>query len=194
MIALPARGRGGRLRTGTVWLTFLLLAAALLRAALLPLGDGLSTLVFGGCLLGVALIEPGARPAEARWGRWASVAAGVALGLLLVAPLVGGFSTARPLSGFLQWGAIAALIATLEEVAIRGRLQQRWTEDAGPLNAILAGAVVFALIHLPRYGLSAMPLDFSVGLALGGLRALTGRVMPGAIAHVMADWGAWFVA
>ena len=57
---------------------------------------------------------------------------------------------------------------------------------------VVAGAAVFALIHLPRYGVTAMPLDFSVGLALGGLRALTGRVMPGAIAHVMADWGAWF--
>jgi len=60
--------------------------------------------------------------------------------------------------------------------------------------AIIIGAVVFAAIHLPRYGISAMPLDFSVGLALGGLRALTGRVMPSAIAHVMADWGAWFWA
>jgi membrane protease YdiL (CAAX protease family) len=192
VIALPARLRGGRLRARTAWLTFLLLAAALLRAALLPLGDGLSTLVFACCLLGLILLKPVAPPAEPRWGRWGSMAAGLGLGLLLLAPLLGGFSGRRPVSGFLQWGAIAALIATLEEVAIRGRLQQQWTEDAGPLNAILAGAAVFALIHLPRYGLSAMPLDFSVGLALGGLRALTGRVMPGAIAHVMADWGAWF--
>ena len=192
MIALRARQAGGRLRPRTVRLTVLLLAAALLRAALLPLGDGFSTLVFGACLLGFSLMEPGAPTAEARWGRCWSVVAGVTLGLLLVAPLLAGFSSARPLSGFLEWGAIAALIATLEEVAIRGRLQQRWTEDAGPLYAILAGAAVFALIHLPRYGVSAMPLDFSVGVALGGLRALTGRVMPGAIAHVMADWGAWF--
>lgn len=194
MIALPLRRPGGRLgaRAGTVRATCLVLAAALLRAALLPLGDGLSTIAFGACLLGFILLEPGARPAEARWGRGWSVAAGAALGLLLVAPLLGQLSSVRPLSGFIQWGAIAALVATLEELAIRGRLQQRWTEDAGPTAAIIAGAAVFALIHLPRYGPGAMPLDFSVGLALGGLRALTGRVMPGAIAHVMADWGAWF--
>jgi hypothetical protein len=37
-----------------------------------------------------------------------------------------------------------------------------------------------------------MPLDFAVGLALGGLRAVTGRVAPCIIAHVIADWGAWF--
>jgi membrane protease YdiL (CAAX protease family) len=116
------------------------------------------------------------------------------LGLLLLAPLAGSAPGGRPLGAFWQWGAIAALVATLEEVAIRGRLQRRWTQDFGPPVAILAGAAVFALIHLPRYGASAMPLDFSVGLALGGLRALSGRVMPGAIAHVIADWGAWFIA
>jgi hypothetical protein len=58
--------------------------------------------------------------------------------------------------------------------------------------AIAVGAAVFALIHLPRYGLAAMPLDAAVGLALGGLRALTGRVLPCAVAHTIADWGAWF--
>jgi hypothetical protein len=57
---------------------------------------------------------------------------------------------------------------------------------------MLASAAVFGLIHLPRYGLAALPLDFAVGLALAGLRAVTGRVAPCAIAHVIADWGAWF--
>lgn len=192
MIALPLRQPGRRLGARTAWVTALVLAAALLRAAFLPLGDALSTLVFGCCLLAVTLLERQTGLAQGRWGNWASIGAGFSVGLLLVTPLLGGLSTARSLSGFLQWGAIAAVIATLEEVVIRGRLQRLWTQDAGPLAAILAGAAVFALIHLPRYGVTAMPLDFSVGLALGGLRALTGRVMPGAIAHVMADWGAWF--
>src|ERR1700682_5881485 len=40
-----------------VGLTGLVLGAALLRALLLPLGDLLSTLVFGACLLGVAWVE-----------------------------------------------------------------------------------------------------------------------------------------
>ena len=190
MIALPVRLAGGR----TIVITTLVLGAALLRAVLQPLGDGLSTLVFGGCLLAIAGIGSQGRPAEGRWGSWASAGAGVALGLLLVAPLLGHLSNSRPLAGFPLWAAIAALIAGLEELVIRGRLQQSFTDEAGPLAAIVAGAAVFALIHLPRYGVSALPLDFSVGLALGGLRALTGRVMPGAVAHVIADWGAWFSA
>ena len=89
---------------------------------------------------------------------------------------------------------MAAVIATLEETAIRGALYRRWSEEAGPAAAVIAGAVVFALIHLPRYGLGAMPLDAAVGLSLGGLRAVTGRVLPCAIAHTIADWGAWFWA
>jgi membrane protease YdiL (CAAX protease family) len=111
-----------------------------------------------------------------------------------VAPLTFGSLSARGLDGFWAWAALAATIATLEEIAIRGALYRRWAEEAGPVAAIVAGAIVFALIHLPRYGWSAIPLDAAVGLALGGLRALTGRVLPAAVAHTIADWGAWFWA
>jgi membrane protease YdiL (CAAX protease family) len=111
---------------------------------------------------------------------------------VLLAPLATGSLSTRGLDGFWTWAALAAVIATLEEIAIRGALYRRWSEEAGPVAAIVAGAVVFALIHLPRYGVGAMPLDVAVGLALGGLRALTGRVAPCAVAHVIADWGAWF--
>ena len=73
-------------------------------------------------------------------------------------------------------------------------LYQRWAGEIGTVAAVVVGAAVFALIHLPRYGLAAMPLDAAVGLALGGLRVLTGRVLPCAVAHTVADWGAWFWA
>jgi membrane protease YdiL (CAAX protease family) len=187
MIALPLSGRAARV-------TALVLMAALARAALWPLGDGLSTAVFGLGLLGIAWSERDRLVVPGRWGSVASAAAGLALGAVLLAPVLGGPTSARPLTTFWAWAAIAAVIATLEEVAIRGALHQRWTEEAGPALAILVGAAVFAAIHLPRYGVAAMPLDFAVGLALGGLRAITGRVMPGAIAHTMADWGAWLWA
>jgi membrane protease YdiL (CAAX protease family) len=116
------------------------------------------------------------------------------VGAVLLAPLTAGSLSARGLDRFWTWAALAALIATLEEIAIRGALYRRWSDEAGPVAAVVAGAVVFALIHLPRYGLGAMPLDAAVGLALGGLRALTGRVAPCAVAHTIADWGAWFWA
>jgi membrane protease YdiL (CAAX protease family) len=173
--------------------TALVLGAALLRALLLPAGDLLSTGVFGACLLAISWAERG--PAtQPRWGRGRAVVAGLMVGAVLLAPVVTGRLSGRPLPDFWTWAAIAAVIATLEETAIRGAMYQRWSEEAGPLAAIVAGAVVFALIHLPRYGLAAVPLDAAVGLALGGLRALTGRVLPCAIAHTITDWGAWFWA
>ena len=185
-LAAPRRAMG---------LTGLILGAALLRALLMPLGDLLSTLVFGGCLLAVVWVERTAPtlPSPA-WGRARSLVAGVLVGAVLIAPLAAGSISGRGLDGFWTWAALAALIATLEEIAIRGVLFKRWSEEAGPVAAIVIGAVVFALIHLPRYGLGAMPLDAAVGLALGGLRALTGRVLPCAVAHTVADWGAWFWA
>ena len=188
MIALPVQ-----LRAPAVRVSALVLGAALLRAALQPFGDGLSTAVFALCLVGIAWNWQQVKAFD-RWGIGSSLIAGLCLGAVLTAPLVGGALSGRPLQDFWQWGAIAALIASLEEIAIRGRLQQEWTQAGGPLAGIVLGAVVFALIHLPHYGAGAMPLDFAVGVALGGLRVLTGRVMPGAVAHVIADWGAWFWA
>ena len=177
-----------------VRVTGLILAAALLRALLLPLGDALSTIVFGGCLLAISWFEREPSTGEARWGRGRSLIAGWMVGAILLAPVVTGPLSARGLGAFWSWAAIAAVIASLEETSIRGVLYRRWAGEAGTVAAILAGAAVFALIHLPRYGLAALPLDAAVGLALGGLRALTGRVFPCAIAHTLADWGAWFWA
>jgi membrane protease YdiL (CAAX protease family) len=180
--------------------TGLILSAAVLRALLLPLGDLLSTVVFAGCLLAIGWVEceaPSLPSPASGGGKVPAVTgmlAGLAVGAVLLAPVVSGPLTARPVGAFWSWAAVAAIVATLEETSIRGVLYRRWASEAGTVAAIVVGAAVFALIHLPRYGLAAMPLDAAVGLALGGLRALTGRVLPCAVAHIVADWGAWFWA
>jgi membrane protease YdiL (CAAX protease family) len=180
--------------------TGLILGAALLRALLLPAGDLFSTMVFAACLLGISWFERDAptplSPASGggKVPAIKGILAGLAVGAVLLGPVVSGPLTGRSVSAFLPWAAIAALVATLEETSIRGVLYRQWAGEAGTHVAIVVGAAVFALIHLPRYGLGAMPLDAAVGLALGGLRALTGRVLPCAVAHTVADWGAWFWA
>ena len=197
-------------------LTVAILLAAIIRGALLPVGELPAALGFVIALAGLLVVERWVDSSLSRYplptlpargreirdlryplpalpaGGRESLVAGVAVGLVLLFPVMGAGASGRTLSGFWGWGAAIVVIATLEEVVIRGRLQPAWTEEAGPVMGLLASAAVFALIHLPRYGVGAMPLDFAVGLALGGLRAVTGRVMPCAIAHVIADWGAWF--
>ena len=184
-------------------LTVLVLLAAAGRAAVAPFGEPLSTAVFAACLGGILLVEARAAVGERRWPLGGSLIAGGMIGLLLVAPVVAGGTGLAPLVGsapgralgdFWVWAAVAAVIASLEEVVIRGWLQPSWTAERGPIAGLFVGAAVFAMIHLPRYGIVAMPLDFSVGLAIGGLRLLSGRVLPCAVAHVVADWGAWFFA
>jgi membrane protease YdiL (CAAX protease family) len=174
--------------------TGLILSAALLRAWLLPLGDLLSTSVFAGCLLAITWFERPMATTESRWGWGRALVSGLMVGTILLAPVVTGPLSARPVGAFLPWAVTAAAVATLEETSIRGVLYRAWEGEAGTVAAIVVGAAVFALTHLPRYGLGAMPLDAAVGLALGGLRALTGRVWPCAVAHTVADWGAWFWA
>lgn len=188
MIAAAAPRRATALAAGV-------LLAALVRGMLQPFGDLPAMLGFVVAMAGVLAVSPPSLtlpPTFAREGRVFGVAAGVATGLVLLLPVMGAGASGRALSGFWGWGAAVVLVATLEEVVIRGRLQPAWTAEGGPMLGMLASAAVFGLIHLPRYGLAALPLDFAVGLALAGLRAVTGRVAPCAIAHVIADWGAWF--
>ncbi len=181
------------IRPGAARVTALVLCSALLRALLAPAGDALSSLIFVGCLGSILAVEVRSLAAEEqRWGRAASAALGVVAGVLLVVPFISLGGPHRPLDQFWAWGGGIAIIATLEEAVTRGPLQRSWTQEAGTGTGILASALTFALIHLPAYGTSALPLDFAVGLALAGLRAITGRILPCAVAHVIADWGAWF--
>ncbi len=94
---------------------------------------------------------------------------------------------------FLPWVAVTTLVATGEELVLRGTLW-RWTAAvAGDAAALLVMSVLFALIHVPVYGPSVMPLDFGVGLLFGGLRLWFGGPAAPAAAHVLADLATWWL-
>ena len=171
-------------------------------------GEGLLVgLVFGGALLAAAIaggwhlgrthvrsgrgLRVSAAPLAARVG------AGIAVGLLLVAlaMLVGRdqLPALRPAAPFLPWIAITTLVATAEEIALRGALFGALEDTAGPAAAILVTSAVFALMHLPFYGWQALPLDLGVGLVFGGLRLASGGIAAPAVAHVIADAATWWL-
>ena len=193
-IAVPDRGRA----SGVAIATCLALGVAVavrwqvFRTAAL---DGVTEgLVFGLALIAVALLG-GVRPSIPRIG---ALAAGFAAGGVLVVvslaarwpfpPIVLGHA-----APFLPWVAVTTLVATGEELALRGALW-RWVAAAGgDATALLVTSALFALIHAPVYGWSVVPLDFGVGLLFGGLRLWFGGSAAPAAAHVLADLATWWL-
>ena len=94
--------------------------------------------------------------------------------------------------GFVVWAIVVAIVASAEEILLRGALYDALAARAGVWTAITVGALAFALLHVPLYGWGAVPLDAAVGVWLGMLRAVSGSVTAPAVAHVLADWaGFW---
>lgn len=160
-------------------------------------GDGVAQslgagLVFALCLLALA-VAAGTRVRVDR----RAILLGLA-GVVLVCLPVGleQLLTFRPLrgtEGFVTWALVVTVVATAEEVFLRGALYDAVDALAGPLAAIGTGAVCFALLHVPLYGWHVLPLDLAVGVVLGGLRQQSGTPAAPAITHVGADLVGWFV-
>ncbi len=163
------------------------------------LADGIVVgAAFGGLLvLGAALA--GWRPRILRGRR---LAADVSIGLgggtaLLVVALAGRWPGPwlpfDPAGSFVPWAAVTVVVATAEELFLRGVLFDALDDATGSTAALLATSVIFALLHVPLYGWHVVPLDLGVGLFLGGLRLLTGGTVAPAVAHVVADLATWWI-
>ena len=163
--------------------------------------------VFGIGLLGVAGAGGLRLPARVdvtmairRWAPGAAIGAGVGLALIVVAissPALGGFSSVpglgRPAAPFAPWAAVTILVATAEELLLRGVLFRSIRRSGGVAMAIALTSIAFALLHVPLYGWHVVPLDLAVGLALGGLRVATRTVAAPVAAHVIADLATWWM-
>jgi membrane protease YdiL (CAAX protease family) len=98
-----------------------------------------------------------------------------------------------PQTDFGWWALITVLVASAEELILRGVLFDALTESAGIALAVAVTSIVFALIHVPLYGWHVVPLDLGVGVFLGGLRLVSGSVAAPAIAHIGADLATWWL-
>jgi membrane protease YdiL (CAAX protease family) len=97
------------------------------------------------------------------------------------------------LTGFAAWAVVVSVVAAAEEGFLRGALYDALHAVGGTGVAVAGAAVAFALLHVPIYGWQALPLDFAVGLVLGFLRHRSGSATAPAIAHIIADFGGWFL-
>jgi membrane protease YdiL (CAAX protease family) len=201
-------GTGARARTGatpgrSVTTRSLLLTAGIGAALALRVALGGSEgpgsmpagLVFALALLALAT-GAGWRPGRPSIR---AAALGVGVGGVLVAAWVtahpGTALDLAPLNAAMAlWTPIVAIIAVAEEVALRGVLFDAVRGWGGDGWALAATTVVFALMHVPLYGIGALPVDLAVGLLLGGLRIVSGGVLAPAVAHVIADLaGGWLL-
>lgn len=131
-----------------------------------------------------------------------AIAAGAAFGLALVGIALLGPALAssvtvpglgRPAAPFMPWVAVTLVVASAEEVLLRGVLLDRVRHASGLGGAVVLTSAVFALMHVPLYGWHVVPLDFAVGLGLAGLRLTTRSIVAPVAAHSVADLATWWL-
>ncbi len=96
-------------------------------------------------------------------------------------------------TAFIPWAAVTVLVASAEEIVLRGALFDALDVSHGTVAAVLVTSVVFALMHVPLYGWHVVPLDLGVGLWLAGLRIASGGIVAPAVAHAIADLATWWL-
>ena len=146
----------------------------------------------------LSVLALGTRDPHRIGGGWLGPAGcGVAGAVVLCAPaalrhLLSG-RDALPVDGYLSWALVVVAVAVAEESLLRGSLfavlDKRW----GAGVAVAVSSVAFALLHAPVYGWAVVPLDLTVGVWLGALRAASGSVVAPAVAHTLADLAGWWL-
>ena len=88
------------------------------------------------------------------------------------------------------WSSAAlplSLLAAVAEEALFRRAAYARFERFGAAAAIVVTAILFALVHLPAYGLAAMPADLCAGVLFGWQRWASGNWTAPAATHAAAN-------
>ncbi len=106
------------------------------------------------------------------------------LGALALAAVAAGTPVRSP------WGAatlpLGLLAAVSEEALFRRAAYGRLVRFGAPI-AVVGSAVLFALVHLPAYGTTALPVDLGAGLLLSWQRWASGTWTVPAATHAAAN-------
>ena len=182
----PARGGGWSSTAPAGWvvvaggLLFLLARPALGASpvALPVLAVGYLVLLIGALAVPTNIGDPARAPLG--WRR------PLLLGLVGVA---GASVVAGPVADRRVGAAAAGLAlgaAVAEEALFRRVLYDRLLRF-GIVAAVIGSAGVFALVHLPAYGVAAMPVDLGAALLLSWQRYASGRWTVPAVTHAVAN-------
>ena len=83
--------------------------------------------------------------------------------------------------------AASTLVAAVAEEAFFRRLVYGWLAGGGPALAVVGAAALFAVVHLPAYGVRALPVDLAAGIVFGWQRLATGGWTAPALTHAAAN-------
>jgi membrane protease YdiL (CAAX protease family) len=78
-------------------------------------------------------------------------------------------------------------LAAVAEEALFRRLAYGGLERFGAAVAIAGSALLFGLVHVPAYGLAALPVDVGAGLLFGWQRWASGTWTAPAATHAFAN-------
>jgi membrane protease YdiL (CAAX protease family) len=162
------------------------LAFLLVRPVIGGMAPALPVLVAGYLALLAGALWVGERGGDPAAG--APLGWGVPLGLGMVGVVAAGV-VGGPV-GDRRVGVVAAgvaLLAAVAEEALFRRLLYDRLLRFGVVAAVVGTAVVFALAHLPAYGLVAMPVDLGAALLLSWQRYASGRWTVPAVTHAVAN-------
>ena len=155
--------------------------------ALRPLSDATAdgrVVLFGATYLTIALASLSVLVVRGR--AHVSPVVGLLLGVAAVVATarVAGPSIPSP------WSAAAlplSLLAAVAEEALFRRVAYARLERFGTVVAIVGSALLFGLVHVPAYGLAALPVDVGAGLLFGWQRWASGTWTVPAATHAFAN-------
>ena len=178
----------GRRQTATHgWIIVALGVVAMLArsrlAALPPTGRVVALAAIAGSILLASLLVPVPRDrVAARLSSWLGLAIGlVAVGLATIAS---GPPVPLP---FVAWAIPLSILAAVAEEALFRRVAYGWLRRWGVLVAVVGSASLFALIHVPLYGIAVLPVDLGAGLLFSWQRWATGTWTTPAATHAAAN-------
>jgi membrane protease YdiL (CAAX protease family) len=137
-------------------------------------------------LIGLASLAVPLRPSRP------TIAPGTVLLVGLAAVGIAGAAGGTPVP--VPWSAAAlplSLLAAVAEEALFRRAAFGRLERFGPIAAVVGSALLFGLVHLPAYGVEALPVDVGAGLLFGWQRWASGSWTASAATHAAAN--AWAV-
>jgi uncharacterized protein len=130
--------------------------------------------------MSVAIPEPYPRPALMN----PLVVLAIGCGAFMLSGFVSGPTIPAPVA---QSALVLNTLAAVAEEAFFRRFLFGRLARHGSAIAIVGSAVVFALIHVPAYGLAALWVDLGAGLLLSWQRWASGRWTVSAATHVLAN-------